>query len=278
MRRALLFAVGVVLAGAVWWGRGAPLPTAPAAEGPPLEAATVEEHLGRALPLELGFRDERGREVRLGELVARPGADARPTILVLAYYGCRTLCPLVLEGTARSLVGVGQRLGVEYRALTVSIDPRDTPVEAEEKRGEVLAPLGALPAGAWPFLVGGDEEIHALSAALGFGYRYDRATDQFSHAAVIFALSPRGEISSYLYGIDPAPEEVERALEGAAAGETRATLERILLRCFHFIPALRQHAGLIRGLLRGGGVLTLLALGLLLGRLWLRELRREGAP
>jgi protein SCO1/2 len=277
MKRALLVAGGVVLAGAVWWGRGATLPTAPAADGPPLEAATVEEHLGRSLPHGLRFRDEGGREVRLGELIAAPDGGGRPTILVLAYYGCRTLCPLVLEGTARSLAGVDRRLGEGYRALTVSIDARDTPAAAAEKQREVLAPLGALPAGAWPFLVGGEAEIQALAAALGFGYRYDRASDQFSHPAVIFALTPRGEISSYLYGIDPAPAEVERALEGAAAGETRATLERILLRCFHFIPALRQHAGLIRGLLRGGGALTVLALGLLLGRLWLRELRREGA-
>jgi hypothetical protein len=127
----------------------------------------------------------------------------------------------------------------------------------------------------WTFLVGAEPEIQVLAGTLGFGYRYDAVTDQYSHPAVIFVLTPAGEISSYIYGINPEPAELDAALSSAAAGRTRATLERILLRCFHYIPALRQYAGLIRGMLWACGIFTIIGLGAVLGRLWFRELRGE---
>jgi hypothetical protein len=70
---------------------------------------------------------------------------------------------------------------------------------------------------------------------------------------------------------------VEAALRAAAVGGTRSTLQRILLRCYHYIPALRRYAGLVRWSLRACGALTLLGFGALLGRLIWRAPRREVA-
>jgi protein SCO1/2 len=253
--------------------------------------ATVEEHLGWKVPLDLHFVDTEGRRDRLGAFmgalpgdglptVAAPAAveaaipgvgpepDQLPVLLVLAYFNCRTLCNLVLQGTARSLARVDLRPGADYRVLTVSIDPRDTPLAARQKGAELSDPD-------WTFLVGSEAEIRELAESLGYGYRYDPRTDQFSHPAVIFALTPAGVISSYIYGIDPESAEVEAALQEAAVGGTRSTLQRILLRCYHYIPALRRYAGLVRWLLRAGGALTLLGFGSLLGWSIVRVRRRE---
>jgi protein SCO1/2 len=288
---AILAGIGALLLGVVvaTWAavRWAAAESARAgAEGTPLETATVEEHLGWKVPLDLHFVDTEGQRDRLGAFMgALPGdvlpavaaspvageapeLDGLPVLLVLAYFNCRTLCNLVLQGTARSLAGVDLRPGVDYRVVTVSIDPRDTPLAAREKRAELSDPD-------WTFLVGSEAEIRELAESLGYGYSYDPRTDQFSHPAVVFALTPAGGISSYIYGIEPEPEEVEAALSAAAVGGTRSTLQRILLRCYHYIPALRRYAGLVRWLLRAGGALTLLGFGSLLGWSIVRVRRRE---
>lgn len=252
----------------------------------PLDAARVDERLGAMIPLELRFLDTEGRSRALAEFFdgARGGVwggaprDGRPVLLILAYYGCRTLCNLVLEGTARALAGSDTDVGVGYRVVTVSIDPRETPVEARHKVGELGSILGwgessAYGAQGWSFLVGNESEIAALAGAVGFGYRYDPGTDQYSHPAVVIALTPGGAISSYIYGVNPDPGEVASALGVAAAGGTRSALERILMRCFHYVPALRRHAGLVGGILRGGGALTLVAIAVLFWRLVVRGTR-----
>lgn len=288
---ALLMAVGLGTWAAMRWALAEDARRA--GEGTPLEAATVEEHLGWKIPLDLHFTDTDGRRERLGAFsgalsaeevtlaetraasadaapAAAPVASGRPILLVLAYFNCRTLCNLVLQGTARALAELESRSGANYRVLTVSIDPRDTPLDARQKQAELGAPD-------WTFLVGEEAEIRELASSLGFGYRYDEATDQFSHPAVIFALTPAGGISSYIYGIDPEPAEVAASLREAAVGGTRTTLQRILLRCYHYIPALRRYAGLVRWLLRACGALTLLGFGTLVWRLIRRMPRREVA-
>jgi protein SCO1/2 len=284
---ALLMAVGLGTWAAMRWALTEDARRA--GVGTPLEAATVEEHLGWKIPLDLHFTDTEGRRERLGAFMgvlsaegvplagtrvahadAAPGTAGRPLLLVLAYFNCRTLCNLVLQGTARTLAELEWRTGADYRLLTVSIDPRDTPLDARQKRAELGAPD-------WTFLVGEEAEIRELTSSLGFGYRYDEATDQFSHPAVIFALTPAGGISSYIYGIDPEPAEVAASLREAAVGGTRTTLQRVLLRCYHYIPALRRYAGLVRWLLRACGALTLLGFGALVWRLIRRVPRREVA-
>ena len=53
----------------------------------------LEQHLYAQLPLALEFRDETGKAVQLGEYFS-----AKPVILILDYYQCPRLCPLVLDG------------------------------------------------------------------------------------------------------------------------------------------------------------------------------------
>jgi hypothetical protein len=49
------------------------------------------------------------------------------------------------------------------------------------------------------------------------------------------------------------------------------------MRCFHYVPALRAHARLLAGFLRGGGVLVLLAAAATLFVLG-RRVRLRGVP
>lgn len=229
--------------------------SAPPPPPDPLAEADVTEHIGAQLPLELGLTDAAGAPVRLGDAFRR----GEPVVLVLAYYRCSMLCPLVLRGLAAQVRESPPRPGAEYRVVTVSIDPRDRPADAAHLRRELLgesSPDGLR----WAFWTGGGAEVAELAGRLGFRYRYDPASGEFAHPAVAFVLTPEGRVSRYLYGVGVPREQVEAALGAAARGEAGSAYERVLQRCFHYVPALRRYAGLVNGFFRSGAVLVLLSL------------------
>ena len=57
-----------------------------------------DQRLGAEVPRALPFLDDRGRTVRLGDLLD----GRRPAILVLGYYECPMLCWAVLNGLTES--------------------------------------------------------------------------------------------------------------------------------------------------------------------------------
>src|SRR3972149_5120704 len=107
---------------------------------------------------------------------ARRGASrgGGPALLTLNYYTCPMLCPLTL----RSLLGSVERmkgidLGRDFRIVTVSINPEDTPAIASARAGEIYAEMKGTddPAARWPFLLGDAGAVGALTGAVGFRYR-----------------------------------------------------------------------------------------------------------
>jgi protein SCO1/2 len=188
------------------------------------------------------------------------------------------LCSLVLKGMVDGLKKLDFELGQDYRVLTVSIDPRDTPELAAKKQHNVLAALGHPDrAEAWPFLVGDERSTRALADSLGFRYAFDPHTDQFAHPAAIYVLNPDGRISRYLYGISYGVLDLRLSLVDAGEGKTGGIVDRVLLTCYHFDPATRKWGPYIFGFMRIGGVLILLSVGGLVGGLFLHERRRKRA-
>jgi protein SCO1/2 len=235
-------------------------------------AVDVDEHLGRALPRGLRFLADDGSRVTLGDLFT----DGKPVLMVLAYFRCPMLCDLVLRGVASAMRDSGWTLGREYRAITVSIDPKDTPGAAALKRTSLLQALGDADPGArraWPFLVaapGGGADVAALADALGFRYAYDPKSDQYAHPACAFLLTPDGRIARYVYGFDPRPRDLRLALLEAGGGRVARGLggvfDRVLLTCFRYDPTVRRYGIYVVGVMRGGSVvvLSLMACGLAL--------------
>jgi protein SCO1/2 len=239
---------------------------------PVMREVDIEEHLGRRLDPSLAFRDWTGKSVRLGDYFD----DRRPIVLTLAYFRCPMLCGLVLQGTVRGLGKLPFRLEDDFRALTVSFDPRDDPGEADRKRQTTLAALPySAQAGSWPFLVGGAEQIRSLADALGFRFAYDAASGQYAHPAAVFVLTPEGRISRYLYGTDPSPRDLRLSLVEAAAGKVGTIVDRVLLTCYRFDPATRRFGPFIRGFMRIGAAMILAAVTLLVALLFRAERRRR---
>jgi protein SCO1/2 len=187
------------------------------------------------------------------------------------------LCGLVLRGAARGLLELGWTPEKEYRVVTVSFDPRDTTEAAREKRQSTLAALGrplASP-GEWPFLTGDEASIRALADTLGFRFAYDARVDAYAHPAAIFALTPDGRVSRYLYGVDFPARDLRLALTEAGEGRSGSIVDRVLLTCYRFDPASRRFGPYIAGFMRLGGAFILVAVAGLVGALALAERRRR---
>ncbi|MGA7103746.1 MAG: SCO family protein [Candidatus Deferrimicrobiaceae bacterium] len=233
-----------------------------------LESIGVDEKLGAAIPLDALFQDEKGNEVRLGDYFA-----GGPVLLTLNYYTCPMLCPLTLHsllGTVGKMKGID--LGRDFRIVTVSFDPKDTPAIASELAGKIYADMKGTedPEARWPFLLGDERSIGALTGAVGFRYR--KVGNEFAHPDVVVALTPEGRISRYLYGIEQDPLDLKMALleaSGGNIGESTA-LNHVLLFCFQYDPVGKKYALYARNIMKAGGVLTIVLLGGLLLVLWKR--------
>jgi protein SCO1/2 len=236
------------------------------------EGADVVEHLGARLPLDLVFADTSGQRIALGSLFD----GTHPVLLVLAYYTCPQLCSLVLDGAVRAMQQLepgGWKLGQEYRVATISFDATERVDQAARKQASVLAKLGQGDPAVWPFLVGDDESVRALTRQLGFGFLRDPATGALAHPAVVFVLTPDGVISRYLYGIDYAPRDLKLALLEASEGKTGSFGDKILMRCFQFDPTTRRYGLFISRFMKLGGLAIFLIVLAMIWRFARHDLR-----
>jgi protein SCO1/2 len=217
---------------------------------------SIQQNLNAQLPLDLMFRDESGRVVRLRELFR-----GKPVLINFMYYRCPMLCSMVMEGVTSTLTELKFDAGREFDVITVSIDPRDMPREAAAKKDKYIKRYGRLSAaGGWHFLTGNESSIHKLTNAVGFHYAYDPAHDQFAHGTVLIVSTPQGKISRYLYGFEYKPRDVRLALVEASANKIGTASDQLLLLCYHYDPATGKYSRSAMNFVRAGGIATVLSL------------------
>jgi protein SCO1/2 len=237
-----------------------------------LAGVGFEPHPGTQVPADLTFKDELGAPVRLADYFGQ-----RPVVLTLNYFTCPNLCPLTVQDLASALGDVPFALGEQYTVLTVSIDPTDTPVLAQQKKREYLRPYPHPGVeNGWHFLTGDQEAISRLTDAVGFRYAFDADQHEYAHPAGLVVLTPDGTVARYLYGLDFEPIDLRLALVDASQRQIATAIDRVLLLCYHSDPENGRYSSLVLAAVRAGGVATLAGLGLLLGVLWRREVRSSG--
>ena len=257
---ALVVAVALVAAGparAHAQAVGARGPTQvglPQQQNPPeLENIEIQDKRGTDVARELSFVDQDGQPVRMGDYLD----GSRPTIVVLAYYDCPSLCTVVLNGLMRGMKSLDDfNAGKDYRVVVVSFDTRDDAEDARKKRKVYLEAYGRDPGPrGWDFLVGSEAQVRQLADTLGFPYRWDPVGKQFAHSAGAFLLTPTGKLSQTLYGIEFPTRDLRFALVEASEGKLGSTWDRVLLRCFHWDPSARGYRVQAMLLMKLGGVL-----------------------
>lgn len=228
---------------------------------PALRKVSIEQRLNEQVPLDLVFRDETGREVKLAEYFNA----GRPVILSLVFYECPQLCNLVLNGLVSSMKSLSFTAGREYDVLTVSFDPREGPELARAKKESYMVRYQRPGTeNGWHFLTGNQAAIEALTKAVGFNYTYDNATNQFAHASGIIVLTPQGKVARYFYGIEYSERDLRLGLVEASAGKIGSPVEQLLLYCYHYDPATGKYGLVVMSIMRIGGILTLLGIASLI--------------
>jgi protein SCO1/2 len=260
------------------------LPSLAAAHETPKEPYTREEaflkdigfdqKLGAEVPLDLAFRDETGKAVTLGSYFG-----TRPIILVLTYYNCTMLCPVLMDGLIRALRPVPLDMGKQYAVLAVSIDPRETPpIAAKRKELYIQRSDRGGAAEGWHFLTGKEAAIGKLAQAVGFRYVYDATRDEFAHAAGVVILTPGGKVSRYFYGVEFAPRDLRLGLVEAAGNTIGTSVDQVLLYCYHYDPLTGTYGIVIMNVLRLAGSATVLVLAGFLLLMVRRERRAAMRP
>jgi protein SCO1/2 len=216
----------------------------------------LDQRLDAQVPPDLRFRDEAGREVRLGDYFG-----TKPVILTLVYYECPMLCTQVLNGLTSALGVLSFSIGQEFDVVTVSFDPKETPELASAKKAAYVNRYKREGAGrGWHFLTGDERSIGALTKAVGFRYAYNASIDQYAHVSGIMVLTPEGRLSRYFYGIEYGPRDVRLALIEAADRRIGTPADQLLLYCFHYDPKSARYSFAIMRLVRTLGVATVLAM------------------
>ena len=248
-------------------------PDHPEHEVPPLlRNVDVTQRLDSSVPLNLSFKDEAGKAVRLGQYV-----HEKPVILTLNYFECPQLCPLMLKGVGDTLQSVKYDIGKDFEVVTVSIDPRETPEQAAKAKSTYLQAYNRPNAGkGWHFLTGDPATIRQLAQAVGITYNYDAKLGQFAHPTVITFLTPQAKIARYLFGFSYNPTDVQLALSEASQNKIGSLADKVKFSCYQFDPSTGKYGAYALGLARVAGLLTVGLMGFfILGALY-RERRSSG--
>ena len=269
----------------------------------PLKEVGFDQHLGDGLPLDAAFTDEQGRAVTLGDYFGE-----RPVVLAFVYYDCPMLCPMMLDGVAKTLGVLTFDAGREFDVVAISIDPAETPQMAAGRKNATVKRYGReQTAGGWHFLTGTPESIRRVTEAAGFRYTYveeNQATpeggqrnvppeggqrnvppeggqrnvppeggkrNEWAHASGMIVATPDGTLSQYFYGLDFSPKNVRLALVEASAGTVGTVVDQILLYCFRYDPQLGKYTAVVTRILRLAGVAFLAVLGTFLWIMWRRD-------
>ena len=218
-----------------------------------LKEVTFRQQLDAQLPLDAAFKDEAGRDVRLGDYFK----TGKPVVLAFVYYQCTMLCTQVMNGISSALKVLTFTAGQDFEVVLVSFDPRDTPQAATEKKAAHLKYWSTeSTAGGWHFLTGTESEIRRATQAAGFSYQWDERNQQFAHVSGVLVTTPEGRLSRYFYGIEYSPKELRLALVESGKGAIGSKIDELLLYCFHYDPESGRYGVVVMNLIRLGGVVT----------------------
>ncbi|MCA1758054.1 MAG: SCO family protein [Bacteroidales bacterium] len=197
-----------------------------------IEVGFVEK-LGETIPLDLQFLNENNDTVTLRELIDKP------TVLSFVYFDCPGLCSPLMDGISDVVSNLDMKLGEDYQLITISFNTTDTPEKARTKKENFVQQIKGEDRKHWIYLTGWQENITAITDALGF--RYKPQGVDFAHPSGIMLISPSGKITRYLYGLTFLPFDLKMAIIESGKEISRPTINKVLEYCFSYDPASRTY-------------------------------------
>jgi protein SCO1/2 len=253
---------------------------APVSDKPPaiLNKVGIAQRLNEQLPLALTFTDDAGQQVQLASYFGK-----KPAILALVYYQCPMLCSEELNGLSSALQMVDEIPGKDFNIIVVSIDPTEGTELAAAKKRIYLKRYGhPETAAGWHFMTGTQENIDALTKAVGFGYVKipgpDGRLTQFAHASAIQIVTPEGKLAQYYMGVEYSPKDLRLGLVEASANRIGSPVDNILTYCYHYDPQTNKHSLIVARVVQMGGFVTFVTLGGFMLVMFRRDARKVTQP
>lgn len=240
-----------------------------------LNGLEVQEHLGNAVPLEAVFTDHNGETVVLGDYFD----GETPVILVMVYYECPVVCPVVLSQLTSSLNELDYLAGSDYKVLVISFDQDETTTLALGERTKFLDDYkrsnepGAREG--ITFHTGDVPNIRNLVNSIGFSFNPTTNGD-YSHPISLMILSPDGKVSRYMYGFDYPPQELKLSLLDASQGKIAKSFgDRLLHFCYQLDPTAGKYSLQAFRVMQIGAILTVILIIIGLTLLFMGERVRK---
>jgi protein SCO1/2 len=242
----------------------------------------ITQHPGEELPLDTPFKDETGKDVKLGDML-----HGKPVILVPVFYSCQTGCAMLIDSLIKTLAKATRgdilKPGRDMDVLMYSIDPKENYQLAQSKKMLIMRELTpklakgtdsvawrAQAEGGWHLLTGSMDSIQKLSNSIGFSYSYKNVLDVptgktnwlINHPTCTVILTPQGKISTYTIGTDFQTKEVEQDLLVARQGQIgRRADQSSMFGCIMLDPSITRNRTTIENIWKIAGVLTVIILG-----------------
>lgn len=233
-----------------------------------LKNTEIKEKLGDRVDLSLFFQEETGQSKSLKDYFA-----GKPVLMTVVYYRCPSLCNFHLRGLFEGVKSMKLKSGKDYSFIVLSMDAKESPDLAFEKKKAYMERFGNRKV---HFLTGDEESIKTLTDQLGFSFRWDEETLQFAHSPVAYVLSPEGQISRYLYGVEFEPRTLRLSLVEAAKGKVNSAIDRILLFCYRFDPKQNRYTLYAYNIMRAGAAFMMFLLLAFLAPFWWKQRKGEG--
>lgn len=233
-----------------------------------LRGVGIDEQLGSMLPSEARFVDSEGREVTIGDYLD----NDRPLLVNFIYHNCPMLCSITLEALGMTLSDMDWTPGQEFDVLSISFGAGETPEMAARAKERMLTKLDREGAeDGWHFLVGDSTNIALLTQSVGYSFKWVAATREYAHPAALIFTGDDGKVTRYLHGLDLPADDVRKALVEASEGTVGSAVDQILMYCYQYDPDSNSYVIHATNLMKFGGMLTLIVLGIGLFVFWRRE-------
>ncbi len=238
---------------------------------PQLEGVGITEQLGKQIDPSLVFTDDNGQKVSLAKFFD----NQRPVILSLVYFSCPGLCNYHLNGLTRAFKSLKWTAGTDFTVLSISMDKSETATVASAKKLNYLKEYNRLGAEqGWHFMTGDEANIKKLAEQIGSRFKWLEDRKEFAHASAAIVLTPGGQISRYLHGVEFEQQNLRLALLEASRGKIGSIAEQVMMFCFQFDPQKNTYTLYAWNLMRISGTLMLIVLAVILIPMWRREKQR----
>ena len=221
-----------------------------------VENVTVDQKLGESLPTDLELTDSSGNRVVVSDYFD----GDRPVIVTLNYSNCPMLCNVQLNQLAKSLAELDLRIGEDFQMVSVSIDPKESTATARQTKDKYVEQLIAKQPQVeqgWEFCTAQQPIITKLADVLGFRYRYDRASGEYYHPAMLAFVSPEGVITRYSLAVAFEPEDLRKAIIEAGEGSVGTPVDQLILWCFSYDPNSNSYVAEAWKIMRLAGAATI---------------------